>query len=110
MVGIPTAMRSVAFVRRQDEMSRRCWDFALSWVHGLRAIVKQSATCRLLMSVPGIGALSVLAYVSTIEDPTRFCPITIGRSAPGTDADAISVGRERSQRQDLPLRHNLAPR
>lgn len=36
------------------------------------AIVKQSPTCRLLMSVPGIGALSVLAYVSTIEDPTRF--------------------------------------
>ena len=38
----------------------------------LCAIVKQSATCRLLMSVPGIGALSVLAYVSTVEDPTRF--------------------------------------
>jgi transposase len=36
------------------------------------AIVKQSPTCRLLMSVPGIGALSVLAYVSTVEDPTRF--------------------------------------
>ena len=27
----------------------------------IRAIVKQSATCRLLMSVPGIGVLSVLA-------------------------------------------------
>jgi transposase len=24
------------------------------------------------MSVPGIGALSVLAYVSTVEDPARF--------------------------------------
>ena len=38
----------------------------------IRAIVRASATCRLLMSVPGIGALSVLAYVSTVEDPTRF--------------------------------------
>jgi transposase len=38
----------------------------------VQAIVKQSATCRLLMSVPGIGMLSVLAYVSTVEDPTRF--------------------------------------
>jgi transposase len=38
----------------------------------IRAIVKQSATCRLLMSVPGIGELSVLAYVSTVEDPMRF--------------------------------------
>jgi len=28
--------------------------------------------CRLLMTVPGIGALSSLMYVSTIEDPGRF--------------------------------------
>jgi transposase len=38
----------------------------------IHAIVRQSTTCRLLMSVPGIGALSVLAYVSTVEDPKRF--------------------------------------
>lgn len=38
----------------------------------VQAIVKQSTTCRLLMGVPGIGMLSVLAYVSTVEDPTRF--------------------------------------
>jgi transposase len=38
----------------------------------IHAIVKRNATCRLLMSVPGIGALSVLAYVSTVEEPTRF--------------------------------------
>ena len=36
------------------------------------AIVKQSATCRLLMSVSGLGVLSVLAFVSTVEDPNRF--------------------------------------
>src|SRR5262245_11192941 len=36
------------------------------------AIVRASPVCRLLMSVPGIGALSVLAYVSTVEDPARF--------------------------------------
>jgi transposase len=34
--------------------------------------VKADPTCRLLMSVPGIGALSALAFVSTIEDPARF--------------------------------------
>jgi transposase len=28
--------------------------------------------CRLIMSVPGIGALSFLMYVSTIENPGRF--------------------------------------
>ncbi|WP_082364768.1 IS110 family transposase [Novosphingobium sp. AAP93] len=34
--------------------------------------VRADATCRLLMTVPGIGALSALAFVSTIEDPGRF--------------------------------------
>jgi hypothetical protein len=28
----------------------------------------------MLMSVPGIGVLSALAYVSTVEDPARFIP------------------------------------
>ncbi len=35
-------------------------------------MAKQDPTCRLLMSVPGIGVVSVLAYVSTVEDPARF--------------------------------------
>jgi len=38
----------------------------------VRALAKADPTCRLLMSVPGIGILSVLAYVSTVEDPARF--------------------------------------
>ena len=38
----------------------------------VRALVKASPTCRHLMSVPGIGVLSVLAFVSTAEDPARF--------------------------------------
>jgi transposase len=38
----------------------------------VRVLVKASPACRLLLSVPGIGALSVLAFVSTIEDPARF--------------------------------------
>jgi transposase len=38
----------------------------------IAAIVRASPVCRLLMSVPGVGVLSVLAYVSTIEDPARF--------------------------------------
>jgi transposase len=40
----------------------------------VRAEVKQEPSCRLLMSVPGIGPLSALAYVSAIEDPDRFRP------------------------------------
>ena len=38
----------------------------------VRQEVRQRAECRLLMSVPGVGALSVLAYVSAIEHPERF--------------------------------------
>ncbi len=38
----------------------------------IRTIVKESPACRLLMSVPGIGPLTGLAYVSTVEDPQRF--------------------------------------
>jgi transposase len=34
--------------------------------------VRADPTCRLLMTVPGIGALSSLVYVSTVEDPGRF--------------------------------------
>jgi transposase len=34
--------------------------------------VRKDPICRLLMTVPGIGALSSLMYVSTIEDPGRF--------------------------------------
>jgi transposase len=38
----------------------------------VRVLVKSSPTCRHLMGVPGIGVLSVLAYVTMVEDPTRF--------------------------------------
>jgi len=38
----------------------------------VRRQVKTGPVCRLLMSVPGIGALSSLMYVSTVEDPDRF--------------------------------------
>ena len=38
----------------------------------IRAMARTSAAARLLMSVPGIGMLFALAYVSTVEDPSRF--------------------------------------
>ncbi len=38
----------------------------------VRAMARSRAASRLLMSVPGIGVLSALAYVSTVEDPSRF--------------------------------------
>jgi transposase len=38
----------------------------------IRVLVRSNSACRLLMSIPGIGVLSALAYVSTVEDPARF--------------------------------------
>ena len=36
------------------------------------ARAKADASCRLLMSVPGVGAVTALAFVATIDDPERF--------------------------------------
>lgn len=86
---LPGAMRGLPFDRRIESLLDDRADLAsivrpmlIAWRQlreqikvldkSIHAIVKRSATCRLLMSVPGIGTLSVLAYVSTVEDPTRF--------------------------------------
>ena len=51
-----------AAVRREcDRLTKRVMDLA-----------RDSATCRLLMRHPGIGAINALAFVSTIDDPRRF--------------------------------------
>ena len=36
------------------------------------ARAKSAPACRLLMSVPGVGPVTALAYAATIDDPTRF--------------------------------------
>ena len=38
----------------------------------LRVIAREHAVSRRLMTVPGVGHLTALAFLSTIEDPTRF--------------------------------------
>jgi transposase len=38
----------------------------------LSAYVRQSPVCRLLMTIPGVGPLTALAFVSTVDDPRRF--------------------------------------
>jgi transposase len=38
----------------------------------LLAAARRDATCRRLMTVPGVGAITALAYQSTIETPGRF--------------------------------------
>ncbi|MEQ1650823.1 MAG: IS110 family transposase [Hyphomicrobiaceae bacterium] len=38
----------------------------------LARFVRSSSTCRLLMSIPGVGVLTAAAYVCVIDDPKRF--------------------------------------
>jgi transposase len=86
---LPGAMRGVSFDRRVEsllgdraELASIVRPMLAAWRslreqikvfdRAILMIVRHNPTCRLLMSVPGIGALSVLAYVSTVEEPTRF--------------------------------------
>jgi len=86
---LPGTMRGLPFQRRVERLVADRPDVApiilpmlVAWRQmreqiaafdkAVRALVKASCTCRLLMSVPGIGALSALAYVNTVEDPDRF--------------------------------------
>jgi transposase len=86
---LPGQMRGLPFDRRVEilladrtEVAPIVRPMLAAWRHlreqitafdkAVRVLVKSSPTCRHLLGVPGIGALSVLAYVSMVEDPTRF--------------------------------------
>jgi transposase len=86
---LPGAMRGLPFDRRVEALLADRGDLApivrpmlAAWRQlreqiaafdkEVRALAKNDPTCRRLMSVPGIGVVSVLAYVSTVEDPARF--------------------------------------
>ena len=38
----------------------------------VRDQVKDSSACRLLMTAPGVGPVTALAYAATVDDPSRF--------------------------------------
>ena len=86
---LPAGMRGLPFDRKVEALLLDRSDVALivrpmlvAWRQlreqitvfdkSVRMLVKSNSACRLLMSVPGIGVLSALAYVSTVEDPARF--------------------------------------
>ena len=86
---MPDAMRGLRFDREVEVLLRDRFDVApilrsmlVAWRQlreqisafdkAIRVLVRSNSGCRLLMSVPGIGVLSVLAYLSMVEDPARF--------------------------------------
>jgi transposase len=86
---LPGAMRGLPFDRRietllagHDDLAAIVRPMLTAWRQlreqiavfdkAVRTLAKNDPTCRLLMTVPGIGVVTVLAYVSTVEDPARF--------------------------------------
>jgi transposase len=86
---LPGAGRGLRFDRRVEELIEGLPEVALivrpllaTWRQlreqiavfdkAVQRQVRADPICRLLMTVPGIGTLSSLAYVSTVEDPSRF--------------------------------------
>ncbi len=86
---LPGAMRGLPFDRRVEVLLTDRPDVApivrpmlAAWRQlreqiavfdkAIRVVVRESPPCRQLMSVPGVGVLSVLSYVSMVEDPARF--------------------------------------
>ena len=46
---------------------------ASRWLHRMvLAAVQADPVCRRLMTVPGVGPLTALAFRTAVEDPTRF--------------------------------------
>jgi transposase len=80
--GVPFDRRVEALLAEREDLTPLVQPMLVAWRQlreqiaafdkAVRALVKSSQTCRLLMSVPGIGVVSVLAYVSTVDDPARF--------------------------------------
>lgn len=80
----------------------------------LLAQARRGARTRLLMTTPGVGALTALTFAAAIDDPARFRSSRMVGGAFRPDADEVSVrgdGRERphleggrSRRARRPLR------
>jgi len=58
------------------------------------------------MSVPGIGVLSALAYVSTVEDPGRFSRSRSVGAALGLTPRQYQSGEVDRKRQDFKVRRH----
>jgi transposase len=82
MRGAPFDRRVEALLTDRDDVAAVIRPMLTAWRQlreqitvfdkAVRTLAKNDPTCRLLMSAPGIGVVTALAYVSTVEDPARF--------------------------------------
>lgn len=66
----------------------------------LKQAAEQDPNAARLMTVKGVGPLTALTFVHTIEDPHRFARFARRRGVPGTGATASAIGRARSATAD----------
>ena len=70
----------------------------------MRRMTRASAACCRLMTIPGVGQLTALAFVAAIDDPFAHPPIPRHRRLSGLGPQAASVGRARLHRRHLEMR------
>lgn len=119
---LPGAMRGMPFDRRVEALLADHSDVApivqpmlVAWRQlreqiavfdkAVRALVKASPVCKLLMSVPGIGA----CLREHRRGSSSVSPITVRWCTLRADTPTISVGRDRSQRQNITVRRYAHP-
>ena len=69
----------------------------------LLAIVRDDEVCRRLMTIPGVGPVVALTYRATVDVPARFRKSKAVGAVFGLTFQ-VSIRRDRSKRQNIPLR------
>lgn len=75
----------------------------------LARIARRDRTCRLMMTMPGVGALTAVSFVTTIEDPRRFRRSQAVGAYLGLTPPPLPIRRGRHQRPDLEVRGSPDP-
>ena len=71
--------------------------------------VRVEPTCRRLMTVPGVGPLTALAFRATIDQPGPLSQVARCRRPSRPDAAALSVWRDRRAGPHQPMRRRTGP-
>ena len=70
----------------------------------LLAVVRDDEVCRRLMTTPGVGPVVALTYRATVDVPARFRKSKAVGAVFGLTSCQVSIGRGRSERQNITLR------
>jgi transposase len=63
----------------------------------LMGCARTSTVCQQLMSIPGVGVLTAQAFVTAVDDPTKFVQVQKRWRVLRPDTAVLSVGRDRPE-------------